>query len=168
LKSVINYIKQNFFEVFFIISFTFFAFYKPIVCGFLMGIYVMYFSYKYFFVLRRISNNSKYTTAKIIDYKRVEWNYKEPIISFETKEGIKIDSKPAFYFATDLSKIRSYKNKINQPVEIIYNQNNPNEFVIASESKLNYFVLFGITMIGIIFIVFSISALLGYVEVNTN
>lgn len=141
-------------------------FYKPIICGLLLGSYMFHFILKYFLILKRIHNNRVFANAKIVKYQIVEYGYKEPKLSFFTKDGIEICEKPAFYFATDLSKIRTYRNKINQTVEVTYNQNNPREFLISSESKLNYLVLFFLCMIALIFICLSISSLLGIIEVN--
>ncbi|MET3732579.1 hypothetical protein [Moheibacter stercoris] len=117
-------------------------------------------------ILKRIHNNPVFANAKIVKYEIVEYGYKEPKLSFFTKDGIEICEKPAFYFATDLSKIRTYRNKINQTVEVTYNQNNPREFIISSENKLNYLVLSFLCMIALIFICVSISSLLGIIEVN--
>ena len=142
-------------------------FYKPIICLLLIGAYLLHFIFKYFLILKRIHNKPVYTTAKIIKYQIVEYGYKEPKLSFFTKDGREIYEKPAIYFASDLSKIRTYRNKTNQIVEVTYNQNNPKEFVISSERKLNYVVLFFLFMIALILIGVSIDFLLGLIELNS-
>jgi hypothetical protein len=92
--------------------------------------------------------------------------YKTPVIEFSTTSGEEITEKPLFYVSSDLSKIRSYKDKFDQPVSVLYDPDNPKKFILISERKLSYLFLTVLFIFGLVFIVVSIGSFFGFIDLS--
>ena len=139
---------------------------KPIFCAFIIGSLILYIGNAALTFLRKINKNGIECTGTILTYQSDNEGYKTPIVEFTTETGDIISEKPFIYASSDLSKIRTYKNMINQSVTILYDPDNPKEFVLSNERKFNYliFVLFILT--GLFFIGLGLSSILGYIKID--
>ena len=159
-----KYIKK--YGILFAIVFAFFMFYKPIICMLMIGSFISFYGIHYYKFLININQNGIESVGKILQYKRDDEGYKTPIVKFETKEGLEIETEPYYYASTDLSKFRTYNKNINKTVTVIYEPNKPKRFIIKSESNFNYISLLFMSLGGIIFLIVAITNLLGYIEIK--
>ncbi len=104
-----------------------------------------------------INLNKKGVTSfgKIISYEYDD-GYKIPIIEFETQGGKIISKKPFFYESSDIDKFITVKNNINKNIRIVFEENNPEKFVIKVDKEFSYGNLILMIIIGIFFIFFGI------------
>jgi hypothetical protein len=65
-----------------------------------------------------------------------------------------------------LSKIRTYKNKINESVSVLYDKENPEKFVIVTERNFNYFSLIFIILVGVVFLIVGTLSLLEIIQID--
>jgi hypothetical protein len=148
------------------IFFALCAFIKPAFCFLILGIICCYVAFGAFRFMSRIQKKGIEWEGKIIGYHR-SWNRnKTPLIEFTTKTGHLIQEKPYVYTTTDLSKLRTYSNIINQPVIIIYDPDDPKKFVLEKEKGFNYFSFTLATLVGLFFIGLSICWLSGYIKMD--
>ena len=80
--------------------------------------------------------------------------------------GKKILRKPYYYLSTDLSKLKTYRNKIDKLITIVYNPKDPEKFIIKSEKGFNYFSLIFSVIIGLVFIFISLAQLFNFIRIN--
>ncbi|SFW40224.1 hypothetical protein SAMN05660313_01450 [Cellulophaga fucicola] len=99
-------------------------FYKPVICFLILGSFLKLIGIKSWAIIKGIKNNGIECVGKILFYEADKEGYKTPIIEFKVKNGQQIKKKPYYYASTNLSKIKSYKDKINEPVTVLYNKNN--------------------------------------------
>ncbi|MCX7549179.1 DUF3592 domain-containing protein [Xanthomarina sp. F1114] len=148
------------------ILFVFFMFYKPVICFLILGLLTTIIGIKYWIFIVDIQKNGIESIGKILFYESDEDGYKTPTIEFKTKNGIQINKKPYYYSSTDLSKIKTYKNKINESVSVLYDKKNPKKFVLENERNFNYFSLILITLAGIVFLTAGILSLLEIIIID--
>ena len=146
------------------ISFIIAMFVKPILCALILGSLFFYIGIVTINFLRRISKSGIQSTGTILSYESDDEGYKTPIVEFTTLTGEKIAEKPSVYASSDLSKIRTYNNLINQNIIILYDPENPKQFVISSEKEFNYFFLILCILAGLFFIGLCFGNLLGYIQ----
>jgi hypothetical protein len=141
-------------------------FIKPALCPLIFGSLVLYIGFAAVIFLKRISKIGIDWTGTIIEYQSDGDGYKTPLIEFTTIKGDVIREKPIVYASTDLSKVRTYSKSINQPVQILYDPDDPKKFVLKNEKDFNYteFIIF--ILVGLSFVGLSISWLFGYIKVS--
>jgi hypothetical protein len=159
-----NLIKK--YWIFFVLIFVAAMFTKPELCFLIMGSLVAYIGFEAIVTLRRITKKGVECSGIIIEYEANRKGYKVPLIEFKTLSGELIREKPYVYSSTDLSKVRTYKNLINQPVLIVYDPDNPKKFVLTSDRRFNYIIFFSFFFGGLVFVILSIVALLGYLKLS--
>jgi hypothetical protein len=116
--------------------------------------------------LKNIAKKGIEWTGNIIEYQSDSDGHKTPVIGFTTVTGELIREKPYVYASTDLSKIRKYKNLINQSVPILYDRDSPQKFVLANERQFNYVTFFIFILAGLFFVGLSISSFLGHIKIG--
>ena len=141
-------------------------FYKPIFCFLLLGIITMFLAISSLSFFNYINKNGIKTNGKIISYEKDEYGHKTPIIEFKTLEGELLTKKPYYYSSTDLSIIKTYQNKINRIVEIIYSPKKPEMFVIEKEKKFNYGSVILMIIVSLIFLGIAIGKMLGIINIE--
>jgi len=147
-----------------ILVFVFFMFYKPLICSIIIGLLALFYGIEYFLFFKYIGENGIETTGRILSYESDEDGYKTPIILFKILDGTEIKKKPYYYWSTDLSIFRTYKNHINESVSVIYNPKSPEKFIIKKENQSNYISLLLLGIFGLIFIAIGVFHLLGYIN----
>ena len=150
----------------FVIVFGISMFIKPTLCVFMLGGLAFYFGVASIIFLKNIQKKGIECMGNILEYQSDNDGYKTPLIEFTTLRGELIKEQPFVYASTDLSKIRSYKSMINQPVSILYDPDNPKKFVLTNEKEFNYLVLTICILVGSIFIALSIGSFLGYIPIG--
>jgi hypothetical protein len=150
-----------------IIVFVIFILLEPILNLLLIGGLVLFFSLEYLVTIEKLKKNGKEQTGKYLHFEvDGEEGHKTPTIEFITHTGNIVKEQPYYYASTDLSKIKSYNNKIGKPVTIIYDSENPEKFILKKEKNFNYFSLFLMIFIGLMFIVFGTLGILGIIAIN--
>jgi len=142
-------------------------FYKPIVCALILGVLILGAAIYYAYFIRIIQKKGSRSIGKILQHQADSDGYKIPVITFATSQGQEFQGKPFFYVATDISRFRSYKNKINKEVIVIYHPKDPKKFIIYKEKGFNYAGIVLMMLAGSVFCAVSIANLLGYITVNT-
>lgn len=143
-------------------------FIKPAISLILAGGLVLYLGIASIIFLQYITREGIESTGIILEYKSDSDGYKTPIIEFTTWSGELISAKPYIYASTDLSKIRTYKNLLNQSITVLYDAKDPKKFVVASEEGFNYLLFAALIIAGLIFIAVGICVLLGYINLDMN
>src|ERR1700722_11675215 len=87
---------------------------KPALCFLIIGLLAIYVGIEAIIFQNSIREKGIMCTGNILEYQRDNYGYKTPLIEFTTLAGERIKEQPFVYSSTDLSKIRSYKNMINQ------------------------------------------------------
>jgi hypothetical protein len=147
-------------------TFVICMFIKPDLCFLILGTIFSYWGFASVIFLNKISKFGIEWTGNIIEFQSDSDGHKTPLIEYKTIEGEIIREKPFIYASTDLSKIRTYNNEINQSVPILYDQNEPKKFVLKEEESFNYMVFIIFILIGLIFVGISISSLFGYIKIT--
>ncbi|KGO85041.1 DUF3592 domain-containing protein [Flavobacterium suncheonense] len=161
---MIKYIEK--YWIIIALVFIIFAFIKPSICFLILGLVFLIFSIESYKFNKYIYLKGVKCSAKILTYESDYEGHKTPIIEFKIASGEIISEKPYFYASTDFSKIRTYKNKINQNVNILYDPKNPKRFVIQSEEEFSYTVLMLFFFISIASIAIAICDLFGVININ--
>jgi hypothetical protein len=151
---------------YYIVTFVIFMFVKPALSFLILGLLIFLKSIDYFIFLKNIKKNGIYTEGKIISYEADSDGHKQPYIEYKTKKGEVFKEKPFYYASTDLSIFKTYNDKINQIILIIYDKNIPNRIIMESETNFNNFSLIFMFLIGFLFCLISVLSLLGYIEIN--
>lgn len=154
------------YRIAFIIVFAIAMFFKPELCLFILGSLVIYLSINSYLFLQKIRKRGISCTGRILSYESGRGRSKTPIVEFKPLEGGLVTEKPFIYLSTDLSKIRSYKKMIDKEVLILYNPDNPKEFVLKTEEGVNYFFLGFLILIGLVFLIVSICSFAGYIKLG--
>lgn len=157
-----RYIKKYWLYIF--IAFVIAMVIKPILCALILGLLFFYTGIVTINFLRKIDKLGIECTGTILSYESDSEGYKTPIVEFTTLTGEKISEKPFVYASSDLSKLRTNKKMIDQSIVIVYDPDNPKQFVIHNEKGFNYFFLILCVAAGLFFIGLYISSLLGYVQ----
>jgi len=159
-----NFIKKYWIAI--VVTFGICMFIKPALCFLILGTLVSYVAFEALKFLSTIKKRGVEWTGNIIEYQSDSDGYKSPLIEFTTITGDVIREKPYVYASTDLSKIRTYNNSINQSVPILYDPDNPRKFVLKNEEGFNYIVFVIFIVAGLFFIGLSISWLSGYTKMG--
>jgi len=149
-----------------VVTFGVCMFIKPALCFLILGTLTSYISFTTIIFLRKISKTGIDWTGTIIEYKSDSDGHKTPHIEFTTMTGDIIRGKPIVYASTDISKIRTYGNLINQTVPILYDPDKPKKFVLKNEKGFNYFVFIIFLLAGLFSVGLSISWLFGYLKMG--
>lgn len=142
--------------------FVFFMFYEPQICFIIIGLVILLYGIQYFLFFKNIQKNGVETKGRILSYQSDYEGYKTPIIEFKTLESLEVKKEPYYYWSTDLSIFRSYKNHINEFVSILYDPKFPEKFIILRERKSNYVSVVFLGIFALIFITIGVLHLLGY------
>jgi len=159
-----NFIKKSWIVI--IIVFALSIFIEPALCMLILGSLAFYIGIETVLFLRKIQKKGIECTGKIIEYQPDDEGYKTPVVEFSPLSGGHIKEKPSFYASSDLSKIRSYKNMIDQTVSVLYDPDDPKKFILTAEKEFNYFSLVLLFIVSSVFIIVSISSLLGYIKLS--
>lgn len=149
-----------------VVTFGLCMFIKPALCFLILGTFISYMGFAAVIFLKKISKTGIDWTGNIIEYQADTDGHKTPLIEFTTMTGDIIREKPIVYASTDLSKIRTYSNFINQPVQILYDPDDPKKFVLKNEKGFNYVVFIIFIIAGLFFVGLSISWLSGYIKMG--
>lgn len=149
-----------------IVTFGLCMFIKPALCFLLLGMLISYIGFAAILFLKKITKTGVDWMGKIIEYQSDSDGHKTPLIEFTTLTGDTIREKPFVYASTDLSKIRTYKNLIDQSVPILYDPDDPKKFVLKNEEGFNYIVFIVFILAGLFFVGLSIAWLIGYVKMG--
>jgi hypothetical protein len=141
-------------------------FIKPAFCFLILGTLISYLGFSAILFLKKVAKKGIGWTGNIIEYQSDSDGHKTPLIEFTTLSGDIIREKPFIYASTDLSKIRTYKNLIDESVPILYDPDEPKKFVLKNEEGFNYVVFIIFILAGLFFIGLSISWLLGYIKMD--
>jgi hypothetical protein len=150
----------------FVVTFGVCMFVKPSLCPLILGTLVSYMGFKAVIFLTKISKTGIDWTGTIIEYQSDSDGHKTLLIEFTTLTGDIIREKPFLYASTDLSKVRTYSNSINQTVPILYDPDDPTKFVLKNENGFNYVVFIIFILAGFFFVGLSIMWLLGYIKMG--
>jgi len=151
------------YRIFIGIAYLALGYIRPSLCFLLLGLIFLYFGITTIFQLWKLYRSGVECNAKIVSYETDDEGYKTPVMEFNTADGKSITEKPWVYGSSDLSKIRTYSEKLNEPTKVIYNSDHPEEFVLKSEFGFNFFILILLIAGGIFATGFAISALFGFV-----
>lgn len=146
--------------------FVFCMFTKPVFCFIILGSIFFYVGLDYYRVYRVIKNYGIKTTGKILKYNRGYEGYKTPTINFSTRNGKTIETEPYFYVSSDINKFRTFKNYIEKPIDINYNPENPEEFLIENQKTINFIGIFFLIFIGFIFTTIGVLDVFGIIDMN--
>lgn len=143
-----------------IVIFVFFIFFKPVICYLIFGFILSYFGINSFILLEKLDTNGIKCKGKILSFESDNEGYKTPVVEFNTLEGELITGKPVLHTSTDIDKIRSYNGEVNTEVIILYQHEDPQNFILMDGQDLNYSssILFSFT--GLAFIIYTIYRLL--------
>lgn len=159
-----NLIKK--YWMIFVLAFVVAMFTKPELCFLIIGLLVSYIGFEAIITLKVITQKGVECSGIIIQYQANRNGYKIPLIEFKTTSGELIREKPYIYSSTGLSKVRSYKKLINQPVLIVYDPENPKKFVLTIDRQFNYMVFSCFLFGGLVFVILSITILFGYLKLS--
>ena len=148
-----------------VITFICCMFCKPILGSLIIGPLVLYYSINSWRFLSNVKHNGIECEGIILSYEPDDEGHKTPIIEFETFENKIIKEKPYYYASTDLSIFLKYQNNLNKKVLIIYDKENPEKFVLKTETNFNYGSLIFAIIISLIFITIGFANLLGYIKI---
>ena len=154
------------YSILFVIAFALSMFIKPALCFLLLGSLAFYMGIASIIYLKKIKEKGITSTGRILSYESDSDGYKTPIIEFTLPSGELVTEKPVIYGSTDLSKIRSYKKKINQEITIVCDPDDPKKFVLSEERGFNQIASVILILIGLGFIILSICWLLGYINMG--
>lgn len=146
--------------------FLIFMFVKPALCFLLLGTFFSYFGFEAIRFLKTIPKKGIEWTGNIVEFQSDSDGHKTPLIEFTTMSGDLVREPPFVYASSELSKIRTYDNLINQSVPILYDPDDPKKFVLKTEAGFSYFVFTFFLLAGLFFIGLSISSLLGYIKIR--
>ena len=149
-----------------VLTFGLFMFVKPALCFLILGTLLAYIGFTAVVFLKKIGKQGINCTGNIIDYQSDNDGHKTPLIEFTTISGETIREKPSVFTSTDISKLRTYENLINQSVSILYDPDEPRKFVLKSEEGFNYIVFILFILVGLFSIGISFSWLLGYIKMS--
>lgn len=138
------------------ILFVFFMFYEPFVCFIILGFLILITCINYWLFLSNIHKNGIESVGKILFYKSDSDGHKTPIVEFTDRNGKQIRKKPYLYASTDFSKIRTYKKNIDKTIDILYDPNNTEKFIIRKERNFNSFALIIMMLVGLIFLIIGV------------
>ncbi|RBW61949.1 hypothetical protein DS884_02800 [Tenacibaculum sp. E3R01] len=154
------------YEIPILIFFIFGMFYKPLICVLILGFLATIIGIDTWFFIINIQKKGIESVGRILYYESDEDSHKVPIIEFKTKNGHQIKEKPYYYASTDLSIIRTYKEKLNKSVSVLYDKNKPEKFVILNEKGFNYFSLIFVILVGIVFLTIGTLSLLNIIQID--
>jgi Protein of unknown function (DUF3592) len=137
---------------------------KPALCFLFFGSMGLYLGFKSVRFLTKLRRKGIECTGTILAYNSDEEGFKTPLVEFFPADGSKIASEPYIYASSDLSKFRSFKDKINQPVTIVYDPDDPKKFILEEDDEMNYFFLIILFLVSIVFSSVGISSLLGFIH----
>jgi hypothetical protein len=120
------------------IVFVFFLFFKQVVSLLIFGCVFGYYGIDSIILLERLDSVGIKCKGKILSFESDNEGYKTPIVEFTTIAGELIKGKPILHVSTDLDKVRSYKNDIDKEVPILYEQEDPEIFILTNEQDMNY------------------------------
>ncbi|MBA5245742.1 DUF3592 domain-containing protein [Marnyiella aurantia] len=143
-------------------------FVKPTFCFIILGSVIFYAGIDYYRVFRIVKNYGIVTTGKVIKYTRGQKGYQTPTINFSTKNGKTIETEPYFYVSSDINKFRTFKKYIKKPIEINYNPENPEEFLIADQKGINAMGIIILILVGALFAIIGTLGFLEIIEMNFN
>lgn len=136
---------------------------RPSLCLLVLGLLFLYFGITTIFKLWKLYRSGVESIATILSYETDDVGYKTPVVGFKTADGKSVTEKPWVYGSSDLSKIRTYSEKLNEPTKVIYNSDHPEEFVLKSEREFNFILVILLIAGGLFATGFAISALFGFV-----
>lgn len=149
-----------------IIVFVISMFIKFELCFIILGSLVMFLCIHYYLAIKTINKSGIETKALILNYTRDHDGYKTPTLKFKTLDGTEIKKEPYYYASTDLSKFRSYSDKINETVSVKYDLNNPEKFIICDEKNFNWGTIVFAMIVGLIFLCVAFASILGYIKLS--
>jgi len=144
-----------------VVTFGLCMFIKPALCPLIIGTLLSYLGFAAVIFQIKIAKKGIDWTGNIIEYQSDSDGHKTPVIEFSTMTGELIREQPFVFASTDLSKIRTYKNLIDQSVPILYDPDDPKKFVLKNERWFNYIFFIIIILGGLFSVGLSISWLLG-------
>ena len=160
-----EFLKKNKYELPLVIAFVVSMFYKPMFCFIILGSWVIITSFNYWRFLLNIEKNGIEGVGKILSYESDYKGYKTPIVEFTSKSGTHVRKKPHFHVSTDFSKLLTHKNTIDTTIDILYDPNSPEKFVIDEEENFYrlslIFAMFG----GLLFFTIGICGILGIIDI---
>lgn len=134
---------------------------KPALCFVMIGFIFVLMGVMAIRFLNKIAKVGIHAVGKTLGYESDREGHKTPFIAFTTEKGEYIQAKPFVHASTDASIFRSYKSTIDQPIEIIYDPNSPEKFVLANDDGFNYGVFLIFVIIGLLGVGFGIGSLFG-------
>lgn len=149
-----------------VLVFVIFMFIKPIICFVILGPIISFACIDYLRVIKILKRIGIQKTGKIIKYTRGWKGYQTPTINFSTTNGEIIEAEPYFYASSDINKIRTFKNYIDKPVEIKYNPENPQEFLIATQNLINIIGIWLFLSAGLFFTIVGVLDILGIISIK--
>lgn len=159
-----NFIKK--YPILFVITYLILAFINPAFCFLILGSIFFYLGSRSIFFLNKIKRTGLSCTGRIISYASGSEGHKTPIVEFTPMGGNLITEKPIIYASTDLSKLRSYKKKIDTEVSVLYDPEDPKKFILVNENEFNYFIVILFSLVGLGGIVLSICVFAGYIHLS--
>jgi hypothetical protein len=74
--------------------------------------------------------------------------------------------KQYYYASTDLSKIKTYKKNIDNPIPFLYDPRNPEKFIMGKDRNFNSFSLIFTMLAGRVFLTIRIYGIMGLIDVE--
>lgn len=137
---------------------------KPPACPFLLGLLMAYSSISAINLQKRLHVKGIECTGIIVDFSTDNEGDKTLVIQFTTTNGEIIKNKPYIYSSGGITASFSSRMTINESVSILYDPDNPNEYIIAGDKLSNNATSILFLLIGIGLIIFGACGILGYIN----
>lgn len=143
------------FIVFLVFFMAFFMFYDFEIFFLFFGILMVCYGIINLIYVNYFVKNGVESVGEIVSYKLVADEFLTPIIEFNTLKGETIKQKPCFFADLDFFLFRALRNEKSKRITVIYNERNPEKFVIKTNRFLNVDSVL-IILLGLFFLVLSI------------
>lgn len=150
----------------FVIIFIISMFLKPALCFFMLGSLCLFMGLKALLLLNKLNKKGVECNGRVLSIQVDNDGYKTPVVEFTPMGSEAVKQAPVISTGTDVSRLRSVKSQIDKEVLVLYDPENPKDFIIAGDNSLNYFVFILFSIVGLIFIIVSICWLFGYIKMG--
>uniref|UniRef100_UPI00404932AD DUF3592 domain-containing protein n=1 Tax=Flavobacterium sp. TaxID=239 RepID=UPI00404932AD len=107
-----------------------------------VGVYGMIF-------IDLIKKRGKVTNGKIVSYQKDDEGFKTPIIEFTTRNGKLVRKVPTTFFSFKSSFSKHSNSALNENMQVLYDPNNPEKFLIKQNIETDYNAYIFIVIIGL-------------------
>ncbi len=146
-----------------ILAFVVCIFTQPALCFLLLGGLAIFVGVTAIKTSRNIEKDGIDGTGTIVDLEYDSDGYVTPVVEFTSTSGAVYRIKPYVYSSTSFDKLSS-DDSINKRVSILYNADDPHKMILKDASGFPRFLFKVIIFVGLLFVLFSIGSLLGFIN----